>query len=203
MKLWKTRALGSTAAVLVGLSAVSPAMAAPDAKATAAAVASAASLASGSADASAIATAASLAQELSTPGPRAAQPLSLPGYDLVQVEDRTVSYRLVEEFETQAPVRSFRFANDGGAPSAVYVEIHYRAASGEFVKVVSPLVQPYGEPWYGDIPVDAQDVDLQLHDASGTIVAERSYPGAAPSGSPRVFWEKKSYFDLPGYTFVW
>ncbi|MDY0914843.1 hypothetical protein [Rathayibacter festucae] len=202
MELWKTMAIGSTAAVLVGLSAVSPAMAAPDADATAASVAAAASLTSGSADATAVATAASAAQELTTPGPRAAQPFFVPGYDLVQVEDRTVSSRIVDESEVSRPRHILTFSN-GGAPHAVYLTVSYLQSNGTHFEEVSPLLDPSGPGWSASITGDVQDVDVQVHDASGAIVAERSYPGEPPAGDPSVYWEQSSYFRLPGYTFDW
>lgn len=175
MELWKTMTIGAAAAVLVGVTAVSPAMAAPVGNADAAAVAAAASLASGNADATAVAAAAaSIAQEISSPGARTAQPLSVPGYELVQTEDRTVSYRIVEGSETPAPARDLTFSNNDGAPLAASLEIRYQAGSGEFVEEVSPLVQPGGPSWRAVIPGDARDVDIQVHAASGAIVAERS-----------------------------
>ncbi|ROQ04541.1 hypothetical protein EDF54_2750 [Rathayibacter sp. PhB93] len=186
MKLWKTMAIGSTAAVLVGLSAVSPAMAAPDANTTA----------------TAVAPAASPAQELTTPGPRAARPLSVPGYDLVQVEDRTVSYRIVDESEVSRPRHILKFSN-GGAPQAVSLTVSYLQSNGTHFTEVSPLLDPSGPGWSASIMGDVQDVDVQVHDASGAIIAERSYPGEPPAGDPVVFWERSSTFDLPGYTFQW
>ncbi|MCJ1701698.1 hypothetical protein MT356_18485 [Rathayibacter festucae] len=184
MRLWKTTAICSTAALLAGLSAA-PATAAP---------------AEGGA---AVAAAVAPAQDLSAPLTGHARDLETPGHRLVQVEERTVEYRVVDPAATPAPKRTLTFTNPPQAPSAARLEVRYQQSNGDFFKEVSPLLQPGGPAWQTTLQGDDREVDLQVKDASGEVLAERSYPGEMPAGNPTVAWFYRSVFNLPGYTFTW
>jgi hypothetical protein len=81
--------------------------------------------------------------------------------------------------------------------------VRFQQSNGDYFKEVSPLLQPGGPAWQTTLQGDDREVDLQVKDASGTVLAERSYPGEMPVGNPSVEWFFKSVFNLPGYTFTW
>ena len=182
MKLWKTLAICSATTALLGLAAAPPAMAIES-------VPSAATLAPTS------------VVGLTTPGAHGAGPISIPGYSLVQVATG-IAHSVVDATATPAPSRTLRFSN-ANAPQAVTVEVSYRQSDGGLHTQVSPLLPAGGPGWTAPLPGDARDVDIQVRSASGVVLGEMGYPGEMPDGNPTIYWEYRSYFNLPGYTFVW
>ncbi|QHC61590.1 hypothetical protein [Rathayibacter festucae] len=184
MKLWKTMAICSTTLALVGLSAVSPAMATTEETPAAGA-----------------AVAPSPEWGPSGSGPRAAQPLSLPGR--APVEDGAVDHRAADESAPSSSKHLLTFANDG-APGAVRVEVRYRQGNGDLFKEVSPLLPPGPSSWTTSIQGDARDLFIEVHDASGALLEQWGFLGELPSGDPSVYWSTQILSgEILGYTVIW
>ena len=184
MTLRKTLAICSATIALLGLAAA-PAATADES--TAPAVAAAVEQASvlGSA----------------APGAHGAAPGTAPWYTAVSIAE-AIARSSADGSSTPVSERTLEFSNSG-APEAVTVEVSYRQSDGGSRTQVSPLLPTSGPQWTAPLPGDAWDVDITVRSASGAVLAERSYPGEMPDGNPTIYWEYRSYFNLPGYTFGW